>query len=164
MSIAKIETFIVEQKLEQPFYFSQWEYDTRRVCLVKITDQEGRYGWGEGYGPAGVVEAGIQFLAPLVLGQDPLHIETIWHNMYRRSFDYARRGVLLASLSAIDIALWDLRGKILNQPVSVLMGGRRREKVKVYATGMYFVEDSDLEKNWQKKPKCMWARVTKPSK
>jgi len=60
MNVAKIETFIVEQKLEQPFYFSQWEYDTRRVCLVKITDQDGLYGWGEGYGPAGIVEAGIQ--------------------------------------------------------------------------------------------------------
>jgi D-galactarolactone cycloisomerase len=145
MSIAKIETFIVEQKLTQPFYFSQWAYDTRQVCLVKITDQDGRYGWGEGYGPARVVQAGIQFFEPLVLEQDPLHIETIWHNMYRRSFDYARRGVLLASLSAVDIALWDLRGKILNQPVSILMGGRRREKVKVYATGLYFVEGAELE-------------------
>ncbi|MFN2237309.1 MAG: mandelate racemase/muconate lactonizing enzyme family protein [Anaerolineales bacterium] len=146
MSITKIETFIVEQKLGQPFYFSQWMYDTRQVCLVKITDQDGQYGWGEGYGPARIVQAGIQFFEPLVLRQDPLHVETIWHNMYQRSFDYARRGVLLASLSAIDIALWDLRGKILNQPVSVLMGGRRRENIKVYATGMYFVEDADLEK------------------
>ena len=78
MKIAKIETFIVEQKLAQPFYFSQWSYDTRQVCLVKITDQDGRFGWGEGYGPAGVVEAGIRFFEPLILGQDPLHIETIW--------------------------------------------------------------------------------------
>lgn len=147
MSITKIETYVVEQKLEQPFYFSQWAYDTRQVCLVKITDQDGLYGWGEGYGPAGVVQAGIQFFEPLVLGQDPLHVETIWQNMYRRSFDYARRGVLLASLSAIDIALWDLRGKILNQPVSVLLGGRRRDSIKVYATGLYFVEGTDLEKS-----------------
>ena len=80
MSIVKIETFIVEQKLRQPFYFSQWKYDTRQVCLVKITDQDGRYGWGEGYGPAGVVEAGIRFFEPLVLGQNPLHIETIWQS------------------------------------------------------------------------------------
>jgi D-galactarolactone cycloisomerase len=53
--------------------------------------------------------------------------------------------VLLAALSAIDIALWDLRGKILQQPVSVLLGGRRRERVKVYATGLYFVKGADLE-------------------
>ncbi len=146
MPIEKIETFIVQQKLAQPFFFSQWEYDTRQVCLVKITDHEGRYGWGEGYGPAGVVQAGIRFLEPLVLGQDPLHVETIWNRMYRRSLDYARRGVLLAALSAIDVGLWDLRGKIMQQPVSVLLGGQRRERVKVYATGMYFVDEPDLDK------------------
>ena len=145
MCISKVETFIVEQKLKQPFYFSQWAYDTRQVCLVKITDQEGVFGWGEGYGPAGVVEAGIKFFRPFIMGQDPLQVEAIWQQMYRRSVDYARRGVLLASLSAIDIALWDLRGKILGQPVSVLLGGRRREQIQVYATGMYFVEDADLE-------------------
>jgi len=144
MTISKVETFIVQQKLEQPFYFSQWEYDIRQVCLVRITLADGTYGWGEGYGPAGVVAAGIKFFEPHILGQDPLHVEAIWQTMYRRSLDYARRGVLLASLSAIDIALWDLRGKLLHQPVSVLLGGRRRERVKVYATGMYFANVDDL--------------------
>lgn len=146
MNIAKIETFIVKQDLEQPFYFSQWEYASRQVCLVKITAEDGTYGWGEGYGPAKIVQAAIEFFVPLVVGQDPLNVETIWHTMYRRSFDYARRGVFLAGLSAIDVALWDLRGKILGQPVSILMGGRRREKVKVYATGMYFADGINLEK------------------
>lgn len=146
MSISKIETFIVEQKLEQPFYFSQWEYASRQVCLVKITTQDGIYGWGEGYGPAKVVQAAVEFFKPLVIGQDPLNVETIWHMMHRRSFDYARRGVFLAALSAIDVALWDLRGKILGQPVSILLGGRRRERIKVYATGMYFADGIDLEK------------------
>jgi D-galactarolactone cycloisomerase len=144
MTILKVETFIVQQKLEQPFYFSQWEYDTRQVCLVRITLADGTYGWGEGYGPAGVVAAGIEYFEPFILGADPLQVEAIWQTMYRRSLDYARRGVLLASLSAIDIALWDLRGKMLQQPVSVLLGGRRRERVKVYATGMYFSKDDDL--------------------
>ena len=138
MSIAHIETFVVEQRLEKPFSFSQWEYDRRSVCLVKVTAHDGTYGWGEGYGPAGVVQAGIQFLAPLLIGQDPLHEATLWQAMHRRAFDYARRGVLVAALSAIDIALWDLKGKLLGQPVSVLLGGRRRDQVTVYATGMYF--------------------------
>ena len=146
MNIEKIETYIVEQKLERPFYFSQWEYASRQVCLVKITLQDGTYGWGEGYGPAKIVRAAIEFFEPLVIGQDPLSVETIWQTMYRRSLDYARRGVFLAGLSAIDVALWDLRGKILQQPISVLLGGRRRERVKVYATGMYFADEIDLEK------------------
>jgi len=144
MLIERVETYIVEQQLENPFYFSQWEYDSRQVCLVKVIAKGGTYGWGEGYGPAGIVSAGIDFLAPLVIGQDPLHVETLWQKMYRRSFDYARGGVLLASLSALDIALWDLRGKIIGQPVSILLGGRRRDKVKVYATGLYFTKDMNF--------------------
>lgn len=144
MRIARVDTFIVAQKLEKPFYFSQWEYDRRAVCLVKVTADNGLYGWGEGYGPAGPVRACIEFLAPFVLGQDPLHEATLWQTMYRRSLDYGRRGVMVAGISAVDVALWDLKGKALGQPVSVLLGGRRREHVMVYATGMYFSAGSDL--------------------
>ncbi len=144
MRIARVETYVAEQKLETPFFFSQFGFDRRQICLVKVTADDGSYGWGEGYGPAGVVQAGVDFLAPLVIDEDALGVEAIWNKMHLRSLDYARRGVLVASMSAIDIAIWDLRGKLLGQPVSVLLGGRRREKVKVYATGMYFVESDDL--------------------
>lgn len=144
MKIERIETYIAEQRLETPFYFSQFGFDRRQVCLVKIMAADGSYGWGEGYGPAGVIQAGIKYLAPQVIGEDPLHVEAVWSKMYRQSLDYARRGVLVAAISAIDIALWDLRGKQLNQPASVLLGGRRRDKVKVYATGMYFTAADDL--------------------
>ncbi len=144
MRIERIETCIAQQRLETPFYFSQFGFDIRQVCLVKVIAEDGSYGWGEGYGPAGVIQAGIEYLKPLVMGEDPLHVEAIWSKMYRRSLDYARRGVLVAAISAIDIALWDLRGKLLNQPVSVLLGGQRRDKIQVYATGMYFTAADDL--------------------
>ena len=144
MRIERVESTVVEQRLETPFYFSQFGFDSRQICLVKVIAEDGTYGWGEGYGPARVVQAGIEFLAPLVCGEDPLQVESIWSKMHLRALDYARRGVLVAAISAIDIAIWDLRGKLLGQPVSVLLGGRRREKVKVYATGMYFVDTDDL--------------------
>ena len=144
MKIARVESYVAEQVLKRPFYFSQFAFDRRQICLVKVIAEDGSYGWGEGYGPAGVVQAGVDFLAPLVLGEDPLHVEAIWNKMHLRTLDYARRGALVASLSALDIAIWDLRGKLLGQPISVLLGGRRRERVKVYATGMYFVESDDL--------------------
>ncbi|MCY3796176.1 MAG: mandelate racemase/muconate lactonizing enzyme family protein [Chloroflexi bacterium] len=144
MKIEHIETYVAEQTLDTPFYFSQFEFRTRQICLVKVTAEDGTYGWGEGYGPATVVRAGVEFLAPLALGEDPLHVEAIWNKMHLRSLDYARRGVLVAAISAIDIALWDLRGKLLGQPVSTLLGGRRRERVKVYATGLYFIGTDDL--------------------
>lgn len=143
MKISRIEATVVEQQLDKPFYFSQFEFQTRQICLVKVVAEDGTYGWGEGYGPATVVKAGIEFLTPLVVGEDSLQVEAIWSKMHLRSLDYARRGVLVAAISAIDIALWDLRGKLLGQPVSVLLGGRRREQVRVYATGLYFTETDD---------------------
>ncbi len=144
MKVERIETYLLEQTLDTPFYFSQFEFRSRQVCIVKVIAADGTYGWGEGYGPATVVKAGVEFLTPLVLGEDPLQVEAIWNKMRLRALDYARRGVLVAAISAIDIALWDLRGKLMGQPVSVLLGGRRRERVKVYATGMYFTETEDL--------------------
>ena len=103
MKIERIETYIAEQRLETPFYFSQFGFDRRQVCLVKIMAADGSYGWGEGYGPAGVIQAGIEYLAPQVIGEDPLHVEAVWSKMYRQSLDYARRGVLVAAISAVDI-------------------------------------------------------------
>ena len=144
--IERVETFIVGQKLETPFSYSQWRYAERSVCLVKVTCKNGAYGWGEGYGPAGVVEAGIRFLAPLVVDRNPLREERIWRSLYDRSLDFARRGVLVAAISAIDIALWDLKGKLLGHPVSVLLGGRARDRVKVYATGLYFTDGAELSR------------------
>lgn len=148
--ISKIETYIVRDKLSQSFYFSQWKYAERCICLVKVSTQDGQYGWGEGYGPAEVLESGIKLLKPIVVGEDPLQNEVIWNKMYRRTLDYGRKGVLIASISALDIAIMDLKGKILNVPVSTLLGGTQRIKVKPYATGMYFPDLKNPSKNYQK--------------
>lgn len=145
LRIKSIETYLVEQRLTRPFTFSQWAYTNRTICLVKITADDGSQGWGEGYGPASVVRAGIEFLKPLILGRDPLTVSALWQMMYLRTLDYARSGVLAAAISAVDVALWDLKGKLLGQPVHVLLGGKRRNAVRVYATGMYFTDDGKME-------------------
>ena len=145
MRIKKIEPFIVSQQLEEPFHFSQWEYQTRTICLVKITTEDGIYGWGEGYGPANLVKAGIDFFTPFITDLEALDHEVVWQQMYLRSLDYARRGVLLASLSAIDIALWDIKGKHFGLPVSSLLGGKKTDNIRPYATGLYFSNGGDLK-------------------
>lgn len=144
MHIKKVESFIVSCQLKESFYFSQWRYDNRTICLVKITTNDGLYGWGEGYGPAEIVKAGIEFFTPNIVDKDPLQQENLWQVMYLSCLDHARRGILLSALSAIDVALWDLKGKILRQPISVLLGGRKRENVKAYATGLYFSDGPNL--------------------
>ncbi|TMU57323.1 mandelate racemase/muconate lactonizing enzyme family protein [Flagellimonas algicola] len=144
MKITKVETFVLSSQLKEVFFFSQWEYSERRICIVKITTDEGICGWGEGYGPADVIKAGITLVTPLLIGENPLENETIWYKMYRKTLDFARRGVLAASISAVDVALWDLKGKALKQPVSVLMGGQHQKRVVPYATGLYFSKSDDL--------------------
>jgi D-galactarolactone cycloisomerase len=144
MKIKSIESFILSDKLKESFYFSQWEYSERRICIVKITSDTGHVGWGEGYGPAGLVRAGIEHLTPFVVGQNPLQTETIWSTMYRRTLDFARRGILVSAISAIDVALWDMKGKILEQPVHLMLGGKKRDSVIPYATGMYFTNGGKL--------------------
>jgi len=138
MKITGITTYLLSDTLDESFYFSQFEYASRLICVVKVSTDEGIVGWGEGYGPAEVVRSAIDFFAPLIAGRDPLQGEVLWNEMYRRALDYARKGVMLSAISAIDIALWDIRGKALGQSVSTLLGGRFREKVEVYATGLYF--------------------------
>ena len=147
MKIGTIEPYVVSHKLRKSFSFSQWQYDVRTICLVKITCADGTFGWGEGYGPAEIIKAGIDFFRPLLIGKSPLETGSLWQMMYLRSLDHARRGILLSALSAIDVALWDLKGKLLGQPVSVLLGGCRRHSVRAYATGMYFTETESLSKS-----------------
>jgi D-galactarolactone cycloisomerase len=56
MKIQKVEAFVLKDKLTKSFFFSQWEYSKRVICVVKVTASDGQYGWGEGYGPANVLE------------------------------------------------------------------------------------------------------------
>lgn len=146
MNIQKIEVFLLKDKLDKSFYFSQWEYRERKICLVRITTEDGTSGWGEGYGPADVLAAGVKYLSQFVIGQNPLNSEVIWDTLYRRTLDYARSGILMAAVSAIDVAVWDLKGKILGLPVHQLLGGKKRNEIFPYATGLYFREEKDLAK------------------
>ena len=95
MKIAKIEPIILSHKLEESFYFSQWEYNERKICIVKVTTEDGLVGWGEGYGPATVLASGIEFLGQFIIGGSVLNNEGLWQIMHRRSIDFARRGILV---------------------------------------------------------------------
>jgi D-galactarolactone cycloisomerase len=139
MKIECVRTHHIRCELKKPFGFSQWSYDQRNVLLVEVIDEDGRSGWGECYGPADVIQGAVEkFYAPRVLGMQAHSIDHIWHHLWRSSLDFARSGIMMSAMSGIDMALWDLKGKSLNQSVSLLMGGACRDTVPCYATGMYF--------------------------
>jgi D-galactarolactone cycloisomerase len=145
MKIDCIRTHHLRDELDEPFGFSQWSYSTRNTLWVEIVADDGTTGWGECYGPAEVYQAAItSFYAPRLLGHDPLTTDRLWHNMWQWSLDFARGGIMMGAMSGIDIALWDLKGKSLGLSVSELMGGRYRDSLPCYATGMYF---RDLPEN-----------------
>ncbi|MEX1184381.1 MAG: L-rhamnonate dehydratase [Gemmatimonadota bacterium] len=77
------------------------------------------------------------YLAPLLIGRDPWDIEFLWQLMYRQTMAWGRKGIGMTAISAIDIALWDLLGKAVNQPVFRLLGGRTKTKIPVYASRLY---------------------------
>jgi len=77
------------------------------------------------------------YLAPLVIGCDPFDVEAIWQKMYRSTIAWGRKGIGMAAISAIDIALWDIMGKAVGKPVFKLLGGRTKEAIPVYASKLY---------------------------
>ena len=139
MKIDCIRTHHLRNKLNEPFGFSQWFYGERNTLWVEIVADDGTIGWGECYGPSEVHQAAVtSFYGPRLLGLDPLATDRLWHNMWQWSLDFARGGVMMGAMSGIDMALWDLKGKALGVSVSELMGGRYRDTIPCYATGMYF--------------------------
>ncbi len=113
--------------------------------LCRVHTDEGIYGDGEvalGYG--GVTDAAfgmVQNLANLLIGMDPMEHEVCWNRMYRNCF-WGRNGgpIVFGGISALDIALWDIKGKVLNCPIYELLGGKHRSRLRAYA--------SQLQNGW----------------
>ena len=146
MSIVKrITAHVVSAPIARPFTSSRgWLYRTRGTCLVEIETRDGVVGWGECYGPSAVAKAFIDTqLAARVIGRDAFDVEAIWEELYNRIKDYGPKGMSIAAISGIDIALWDIVGKCAGKPVHKLIGGTCRTEVMAYATGMYF---SDMDR------------------
>ena len=106
----------------------------RNWVFVRVeTDQPGLYGWGEAsleWKTRAVVGAVADFV-PMLLGEDPRRIEHLYQKMYRQSF-WRVGAIGMSAISGIEQALWDIKGKWLGQPVFELLGGRVREKVRMY--------------------------------
>jgi len=145
VKIDKITTFILRVPLgNDKFYSSQAAFPERNSLLVKITTDDGLVGWGEGgqYGPPEPVATCINdVLAPLIVGQRASEPVRIWEKLYAFSRDFGQKGTYIEAISALDIALWDIWGKILDQPIYALAGGAFRSRVHAYATGCYYGEN-----------------------
>ena len=144
MKITDIEIFVLKTSLDTPFAFSQGWVTQRSATLVRVTTENGLQGWGEAFAqglePPEIAAAAIEHaLKPLLVGESALDIAVLWNKMYSRTRDYGRKGSVVAAISAVDTALWDIAGHFYQQPVYQLLGGASRKSVKPYATGFYRV-------------------------
>ena len=104
-----------------------------RWGFVEIETDAGFTGWGEAVleGHAKAVLACVEEMSDYLIGADPANIEDIWTTLYRAGF-YRGGGVMMSAISGIDQALWDIKGKVFGAPVYQLLGGKCRDKMKIY--------------------------------
>jgi len=139
MKITGVKAYPLVQPLgEMSFAFSQSWVSARQTTIVVISTDEGIDGVGEAFGPARPIAAAVESCcAPVILGQDPFSSSAIWDNIYRPMRHNSQKGILIETMSAVDIALWDIKGKATGLPVYKLLGGAYRDKAHAYATGLY---------------------------
>src|ERR1700752_3643172 len=155
MKITRLDTYFLAIPLPQPVRTSTSTISQVSEVIVKLTTDAGLIGIGEGHGPflfrqgpegIRVVNEIVQQITPLVVGEDPFDVERIWQDLFALTYTSVRgiptlarqQRPLITAMSAIDIALWDLKGKAIGRPVWALLGGALRSRVPAYVTGFYY--------------------------
>lgn len=106
--------------------------------VVELELDDGTIGIGNAALATHAVKTTIDtYLKPLLIGADPMNSEYLWQSMYRRTLPFGRKGIGMAAISAVDLAIWDAKGKLLKEPVFRLLGGRTKSRVPVYASRLY---------------------------
>ncbi len=152
MKITSVELFVLKSPgLYNNAAAAEEPLGPTYMGLVKVSTDRGICGYSDMETCAGVAKACVDAprwsreegmecfdgLASLVTGENPLEVERLWYRMYRGSIYYGRRGVAIQAISAIDIALWDICGKVYGQPVCILLGGKWRDKVRAYGSTLF---------------------------
>ena len=155
MKITRIISHVLQYDMPEVIGYSQQYYSSRTAHLVEVQTDEDVTGWGECFGPGniaignkGIVEKVIQ---PIVLGMDPMDRDVIWHKVYNLLRDHGQKGMPMQSLSGVDIALWDIAGKVSGLPLHKLIGGAHRTDVPCYGYGMMLRDEpvADLAKRFE---------------
>ena len=149
MRITEVESIILQHEMDEPLGYSQGYYHQRTAHLVRVHTDAGLIGIGEIFGAGNVALANQAIvrhvLSPLLVGRNPLDTNAIWHDLYNHLRDHGQKGMPIASMSGVDIALWDILGKSTGLPLYQLLGGKCRKDYVAYGYGMMFQQRDDLE-------------------
>lgn len=147
MKIRSVEAITVHIPLPRPVWVGKRELSYRDHTLVKVHTDEDIVGWGHtfGYGSAKITSQVVRdILQPFLLDEDPMDNERLWETMYYGTQQFGRKGLVVRAISAVDIALWDIKGQYAGLPLHKLLGAHR-DKVEVYVSGGYYRRGEGLE-------------------
>lgn len=148
MKIERVECIPMVYHMEHPIYSGTGRCDARQLLLVRIYADNGMVGLGEAAPYGGPVQTTQEVIereiAPMLIGEDPANTERIWHKCYYTHFQHARGGIFISALSGVDIALWDLKGKIAGMPLYKMLGGFRNQ-IPVYGSGGFYKEGEGID-------------------
>ncbi|WP_099827284.1 mandelate racemase/muconate lactonizing enzyme family protein [Oceaniglobus indicus] len=146
MKITSVKSHVLQYELPEELGYSQQYYARRTAHIVEVSTDEGITGWGECFGPGAIAVANAaiveKVIAPMILGADPLDRDVLWHRVYNLTRDHGQKGMPLQALSGVDIALWDIAGKVAGLPLHKLIGGAHRTRVPAYGYGMMLKRES----------------------
>ncbi|HXC92293.1 MAG TPA: mandelate racemase/muconate lactonizing enzyme family protein [Stellaceae bacterium] len=145
MKIVDIRAIPLSYRCDPPYGSAGGMQNARGSLLVEVETDAGITGIGEaGVGGGSAAHVVEHQLRPLLLGEDPLLIEGLWQKMFARTRQFGRRGIVMNALSGVDIALWDIAGKVARMPVYRLLGACR-ERVEAYASGGFYQEGKSAD-------------------
>lgn len=135
MKITKMEVHAYSKPYDVPISNGKYTYHNTEIiiCLVHTDDGITGVGWTHG---DEITYTAAKKIEPYIVGEDPLNVERIWEKIYLPKI-FGRKGLATRAISAVDIALWDIRGKYANMPLYKMLGGFRNE-VPVYVAGGYY--------------------------
>lgn len=157
MKITDVEAIVLDTGRDYPDPSTALEaHGVRFVSLIKVVTDEGIVGWSDvetqpHVGKA-IVDApsggqiGFESIRSALIGENPLERERLWQKMYRYVAYYGRQGAGMHVISGVDVALWDIAGKLFGQPVWALLGARYRDRVKAYASTLFRPTPDDMKR------------------
>src|SRR6478609_7575177 len=116
------------------------------AVIVRVRTDTGLEGIGEADASPEVIKAIVDApfshniacgLRKIIVGENPLETERLWQKMYRRTMYFGRTSVGIAAMAAVDMALWDLKGKAFGGPLHRLLGGKQHDRIKAYASILF---------------------------
>jgi len=150
MKVVDIRSYTLSAPLDKPWKIAGVVMAEMTATIVEVEADNGLVGFGEALtrlGPSTAREVVQNILKPAVLGVDPMNVDVLWEKMFSTMKSRGHwKGFMIEAISGVDIALWDLIGKALNQPVSTLLGGRHHEKLEAYASSIMLMERSEMVK------------------